>query len=58
MCSKNNGKMSWNYRIMEHIISDSACKYGIYEVYYSEDGSAIGHTEQSLTPVTDSPEGL
>lgn len=58
MCSKNNGKMSWNYRIMEHKISDSPCKCGIYDVYYSEDGSVIGHTEQHLTHVTDSPARL
>lgn len=50
--------MSWNYRIMKRKISESEFEFGIYEVYYNEDGSVKGYTENSLTPVVDNPEGL
>lgn len=50
--------MSWNYRIMKRKTSESDFEFGIYEVYYNEDGSVSGHTENSLTPVVDNLEGL
>lgn len=50
--------MSWNYRIMKRKTSESDFEYGIYEVYYNDDGSVKCCTENSMTPVVDSPEGL
>jgi len=50
--------MSWNYRIMKRKTSETDFEFGIYEVYYNEDGSIQGYTKNSLTPVVDSPEGL
>lgn len=50
--------MNWNYRIMKRKISESEYEFGIFEVYYNEDGSIKGYSENSMTPVVDSPEGL
>jgi len=50
--------MNWNYRIMKHKNSDSEFEYGVYEVYYNENGEVKGYTENSMTPTVDSPEGL
>jgi len=50
--------MSWNYRIMKRKTAESEFEFGIYEVYYNEDGSVKGCSENSLTPVVDNPEGL
>lgn len=50
--------MNWNYRIMKRKISESEYVFGIFEVYYNEDGSVKGYYENSMTPVVDSPEGL
>lgn len=43
---------------MKREISESESEFGIHEVYYNEDGSVKGYTENSLTPVVDNPEGL
>lgn len=43
---------------MKRKTSETDFEFGIYEVYYNEDGSIQGYTKNSLTPVVDSPEGL
>ena len=50
--------MSWNYRIMKREISKGEFEFGIYEVYYNEDGTINGYTKDSLVPVVDSADGL
>lgn len=50
--------MSWNYRIMKRKTSESEFEFGIYEVYYYENGVVKGSTENSMTPTVDNPEGL
>ena len=50
--------MKWNYRILKRKISDSEFEFGIYEVYYDENGMVTGCTENSMTPNVESPEGL
>lgn len=50
--------MSWNYRIMRRKSEADEYEYGIYEVFYNEAGEVKGYTENSLTPVCDSAEGL
>ena len=43
---------------MKRKTSESEFEFGIFEVYYNEDGSIKGHTENSLTPVVDNLVGL
>lgn len=43
---------------MKRKISDSEFEYGIYEVYYDENGIVQGCTENSMVPTVDNPEGL
>jgi hypothetical protein len=43
---------------MKRKTAESEFEFGIYEVYYNEDGSVKGYTENSLIPVVDNPEGL
>jgi hypothetical protein len=50
--------MTWNYRVMKRKISDLEVEYGIYEVYYKENGEIEGYTQNSLTPTVHTPEGL
>ena len=50
--------MIWNYRVMKKKNEEGAYDYGIYEVYYDEKGKVIGHTENAMTPVVPSEEGL
>lgn len=50
--------MNWNYRVMKREISEDVFEYGIYEVYYDDDGAVSSWTENSMTPTVDSPEGL
>jgi len=50
--------MSWNYRIMKREISENEFEFGIYEVYYNENGKINGWTEESIVPVVDNKEGL
>lgn len=50
--------MSWNYRIVKREVSPNEFEFGVYEVFYDDDGNIMGHTENSLTPVVDSVEGL
>ena len=50
--------MTWNYRIMKRKIDQSNFEFGIYEVFYDQNGIIKGYTENSLTPTTESPEDL
>ena len=48
----------WNYRVMKRLNSDGEHEYGIYEVYYDDNNNILGWTENSLTPVCYSEDGL
>jgi len=50
--------MSWNYRVMKKRNEDGASTYGVHEVYYNDDGSIRGYTENSVTPNSESAEDL
>lgn len=50
--------MSWNYRIMKRKNSQGEFEYGIYEVYYDDQGKVSNWPLESMTPVCPSPEGL
>ncbi len=50
--------MTWNYRIMKRKIDHSTYEFGIYEVYYDDNGIIKGCTENSLTPTTESLDDL
>jgi hypothetical protein len=43
---------------MKREVSKENFEYGIYEVYYNDDGTVSGYTLDSLVPVTESVEGL
>lgn len=48
----------WNYRIIKKSVKNSwDCEYGVYEVYYNEDGGIFAHDE-TPTIVGDSPKDL
>ena len=36
--------MSWNYSVMRNEISNGQFEYGIYEVYYDENGEIKNYT--------------
>ena len=45
--------MSWNYRVIKHLATDPENTsdeeyFGMYEVYYNEDGSIMGRTEDAI----------
>ena len=48
----------WNYRIMKRENNEGQFEFGIYEVFYDDNGKVIASTENSLTPVCDSEEDL
>ncbi len=50
--------MTWNYRIMKKKNSEGSFEYGIYEVYYDENGKVSSWTQESLTPVYSSSDDL
>lgn len=50
--------MSWNYRVMKRKNESGEYEFGIYEVYYDKNGNIESWTENSLTPVCTSEEGL
>lgn len=50
--------MTWNYRIMKRKNSEGTFEYGIYEVYYDENGKVSSWTQESLTPVCSSSNDL
>ena len=50
--------MSWNYRVMKKRKSSGEYEYGIYEVYYDDNGNIKGWTEDSMIPNCSSEEDL
>lgn len=48
----------WNYRIMKKLNDSNEYEFGIYEVYYDENGNINGWTDNSLTPTCSSEEDL
>lgn len=50
--------MTWNYRIMKKKNSEGSFEYGIYEVYYDENGNVSSWAKESLTPVCMSSDDL
>jgi hypothetical protein len=43
---------------MKREVSKDEFEFGIYEVYYNEDGTIKGYTQDSVVPVVDSADGL
>lgn len=43
---------------MKREVATGEFEFGIYEVFYNEDGTINGYTKDSLVPVVDSTEGL
>ncbi|MFM8833608.1 MAG: hypothetical protein ACKOEV_08270 [Cytophagales bacterium] len=41
---------NWNYRVISRTNETGQAEYGIYEVFYIDDGSVKGWTKESLTP--------
>ena len=50
--------MNWNYRVMKRKNESGEYEFGIYEVYYDENGNIKGWTANALTPVCPSVEDL
>lgn len=50
--------MTWNYRIMKKKNSEGSFDFGIYEVYYDENGKVSSWTQESMTPVCSSSDDL
>ncbi|MET3878841.1 hypothetical protein [Chitinophaga sp. OAE865] len=50
--------MSWNYRVMKRKNKSGEYEFGIYEVYYDEEGNIESWTENPVTPVCSSGDGL
>lgn len=48
----------WNYRVMKRENAQGQIGFGIYEVFYDDNGEIKSWTENSLTPVCDSEEDL
>lgn len=48
----------WNYRVMKKRNESGEDEFGIYEVYYDNNGNIKGWTENSLVPVCTSKEAL
>jgi hypothetical protein len=47
----------WNYRIMKRKNDEGGFDFGIYEVFYDDNGK-VSWTENSLTPLCDSADEL
>ena len=52
--------MGWNYRVVKHVKGDGTppngdTDYGVYEVYYNEDGTVRGWTERAVSPGGETP---
>ncbi|MFM8744255.1 MAG: hypothetical protein ACKODM_13160 [Cytophagales bacterium] len=43
---------NWNYRVISRTNETGQAEYGIYEVFYFDDGSVMGRTKESLTPAS------
>ena len=50
--------MTWNYRVMKRKNEAGEYDFGIYEVFYDENGKVVSWTEESMTPVCPSEEDL
>jgi hypothetical protein len=54
--------MHWNHRVVRHhtknIMGDPDVGYAIHEVYYDDDGSIRGMTQDAVSPYGDTPEEL
>jgi hypothetical protein len=50
--------MHWNYRVMKKKNESGEYEFGIYEVFYDEEGKMKGCTEEPMTPVCKSAEDL
>lgn len=54
--------MSWNYRVVKTVtkipLGDTDISYGIYEVYYDENGDIVNISESLAHPISDDLEGL
>ena len=48
----------WNYRIMKRKNDQGHFDFGIYEVFYDDNGNVHGATGNSLTPVCGSEDDL
>ena len=48
----------WNYRIMKRKNNQGKFDFGIYEVFYDDNGKVQSWTKDSLTPVSESEEEL
>jgi len=54
--------VSWNYRVVKTVtkipLGDTDISYGIYEVYYDENGDIVNISESLAHPISDDLEGL
>jgi hypothetical protein len=50
--------MHWNYRVMKRKNESGEYEFGIYEVYYDDEGKVNTMTTDSMTPVCPSEEAL
>lgn len=48
----------WNYRIVKRKNDQGGFDFGIYEVFYDDNGKVKGCSENSLTPVCESEHDL
>lgn len=49
--------MSWNYRVLAHEYHDELF-FAIHEVYYNEDGTPDGCTQNAIGVAGENPDGL
>lgn len=50
--------MSWNYRIMKRTYENGEEEFGLYEVYYDENGQPNGWSADARPITAESLEGL
>lgn len=50
--------MTWNYRVMKRKNEKGEYDFGIYEVFYDDNGKVVSWTQESMTPVCSSEDGL
>lgn len=50
----NSEMNNWNYRVIKHTHENGQVEFGIYEVFYFDDGSVKGWTKEPLTPTSPS----
>ncbi len=39
------------YRVLKKLDMEGNYQYGIYEVYFDDDGTIMGHTDEALSPM-------